>query len=155
MSKEILFEQLKHDISQNPPNLTNITLLLTQFVEGFCKFCPSKNDFNNSIRNRFPSVIKIEDTLSIIKELILTIEKFQSSNDDIVTKKMLNNVINNYNNDSIIIFLSEFYDHVEKVYKDVWDCRKRLVNGENIIPENYRKKIDGKNNVPSKMKTGR
>lgn len=155
MSKEILFEQLKHDISQNPPNLTNITLLLTQFVEGFCKFCPSKNDFNNSIRNRFPSVIKIEDTLSIIKELILTIEKFQSPNDDIVTKKMLNNVINNYNNDSIIIFLSEFYDHVEKVYKDVWDCRKRLVNGENIIPENYRKKIDGKNNIPSKMKTGR
>ena len=115
----------------------------------------SKNDFNNSIRNRFPSVIKIEDTLSIIKELILTIEKFQSPNDDIVTKKMLNNVINNYNNDSIIIFLSEFYDHVEKVYKDVWDCRKRLVNGENIIPENYRKKIDGKNNIPSKMKTGR
>jgi len=155
MSKEILFEQLKHDISQNPPNLKNITLLLTQFVEGFCKFCPSKNDFNNSIRNRFPSVIKIEDTLSIIKELILTIEKFQSPNDDIVTKKMLNNVINNYNNDSIIIFLSEFYDHVEKVYKDVWDCRKRLVNGENIIPENYRKKIDGKNNIPSKMKTGR
>lgn len=155
MSKEILFEQLKHDISQNPPNLENITLLLTQFVEGFCKFCPSKNDFNNSIRNRFPSVIKIEDTLSIIKELILTIEKFQSPNDDIVTKKMLNNVINNYNNDSIIIFLSEFYDHVEKVYKDVWDCRKRLVNGENIIPENYRKKIDGKNNIPNKMKTGR
>tara|TARA_B100002052_G_C15875737_1_gene596853 strand:+ start:191 stop:658 length:468 start_codon:yes stop_codon:yes gene_type:complete len=155
MSKEILFEQLKHDISQNPPNLKNITVLLTQFVEGFCKFCPSKNDFNNSIRNRFPSVIKIEDTLSIIKELILTIEKFQSPNDDIVTKKMLNNVINNYNNDSIIIFLSEFYDHVEKVYKDVWDCRKRLVNGENIIPENYRKKIDGKNNIPNKMKTGR
>lgn len=155
MSKKILFDQLKRDISENPPNLKNITVLLTQFVEGFCKFCPSKTDFNNDIRDKFPSTITVDDTFLIIKELISTIEKFQSPNDDIITKKMLRNVITNYNNDSIINFLSEFYDHVEKVYKDVWDCRKRLVNGENIIPEKYRENIYGENNIPSRMKTGK
>ena len=31
MSKKILFDQLKKDISENPPNLKNITVLLTQF----------------------------------------------------------------------------------------------------------------------------
>ena len=155
MSKKILFDQLKTDISENPPNLKNITVLLTQFVEGFCKFCPSKTEFNNGIRNKFPSIITVDDTLVIIKELISTIEKFQSPNDDIITKKMLREVITNYNNDSIINFLSEYYDHVEKVYKDVWDCRKRLVNGENIIPEKYREKIYGENNIPSRMKTGK
>ncbi len=154
MSKEELFKQLRTDIDENPPNLTNIGKLLEQFVDGLTKFCPSKTELNKEIRERFPKQIKPEDTLLIMQKLIFSIEQFQSPNDDKFTKKMLSDVSNNFNNESIIVFLSEFYDHTEKVYKDVWDGRQRLINGENIIPPEHRQQVRGKNGVPFHMKTG-
>ena len=48
----------------------------------------------------------------------------------------------------------QFYDHTEKVYKELWEARQRLVNGENIIPPEHRKQVKGKNGVPFDMKTG-
>lgn len=154
MSKEELFKQLRTDIDENPPNLTNIGKLLEQFVDGLTKFCPSKTELNKEIRERFPKQIKPEDTLLIMQKLIFSIEQFQSPNDDKFTKKMLSDVSNNFNNESIIVFLSEFYDHTEKVYKDIWDGRQRLINGENIIPPEHRQQVRGKNGVPFHMKTG-
>lgn len=154
MSKEDLFKQLRGDIDENPPNLTNISKLLEQFVDGLTKFCPSKTELNKEIRERFPKQIKPEDTLLIMQKLIFSIEQFQSPNDDKFTKKMLSDVSNNFNNESIIVFLSEFYDHTEKVYKELWEARQRLVNGENIIPPEHRKQVKGKNGVPFDMKTG-
>ena len=50
-------------------------------------------------------------------------------------------------------FLRNYYDHTEKVYKETWEARKRLVNNENIIPPEHRPK--NKNNIPNKMKTGK
>ena len=154
MSKEELFKQLRTDIDENPPNLTNIGKLLEQFVDGLTKFCPSKTELNKEIRERFPKQIKPEDTLLIMQKLIFSIEQLQSPNDDKITKKMLSDVSNNFNNESIIVFLSEFYDHTEKVYKDIWDGRQRLINGENIIPPEHRQQVRGKNGVPFHMKTG-
>ncbi len=154
MSKEDLFKQLRADIDENPPNLTNISKLLEQFVDGLTKFCPSKTELNKEIRERFPKQIKPEDTLLIMQKLIFSIEQFQSPNDDKFTKKMLSDVSNKFNNEKIIVFLSEFYDHTEKVYKELWEARQRLVNGENIIPPEHRKQVKGKNGVPFDMKTG-
>ena len=152
--KETLFNQLKKDISETPPKLDNISQLLKQFVDGLCKFCPSKTELNNEIRNRFPVHINPEHTLLVMEKLIFTIEQFQSPCDDKITKKMLSNVSNNFNNESIIVFLSDFYDHTEKVYKDVWEARQRLINGENIVPQEHRKQVVGKNGIPFDMKTG-
>lgn len=152
--KETLFDQLKKDISETPPKLDNISQLLKQFVDGLCKFCPSKTELNNEIRNRFPVQINPEHTLLVMEKLIFTIEQFQAPCDDKITKKMLSNVSNNFNNESIIVFLSEFYDHTEKVYKDVWEARQRLINGENIVPQEHRKQVVGKNGIPFNMKTG-
>ncbi len=152
--KETLFNQLKKDISETPPKLDNISQLLKQFVDGLCKFCPSKTELNNEIRNRFPVHINPEHTLLVMEKLIFTIEQFQAPCDDKITKKMLSNVSNNFNNESIIVFLSDFYDHTEKVYKDVWEARQRLINGENIVPQEHRKQVIGKNGIPFNMKTG-
>jgi|TARA_B100000614_G_scaffold19607_1_gene15864 hypothetical protein len=152
--KETLFDQLKKDISETPPKLDNISQLLKQFVDGLCKFCPSKTELNNEIRNRFPVQINPEHTLLVMEKLIFTIEQFQAPCDDKITKKMLSNVSNNFNNESIIVFLSDFYDHTEKVYKDVWEARQRLINGENIVPQEHRKQVVGKNGIPFNMKTG-
>tara|TARA_B100000686_G_scaffold350625_1_gene447102 strand:+ start:981 stop:1457 length:477 start_codon:yes stop_codon:yes gene_type:complete len=152
--KDALFNQLKKDISETPPKLDNISQLLKQFVDGLCKFCPSKTELNNEIRNRFPVHINPEHTLLVMEKLIFTIEQFQAPCDDKITKKMLSNVSNNFNNESIIVFLSDFYDHTEKVYKDVWEARQRLINGENIVPQEHRKQVVGKNGIPFNMKTG-
>lgn len=152
--KDALFNQLKKDISETPPKLDNISQLLKQFVDGLCKFCPSKTDLNNEIRNRFPVHINPEHTLLVMEKLIFTIEQFQAPCDDKITKKMLSNVSNNFNNESIIVFLSDFYDHTDKVYKDVWEARQRLINGENIVPQEHRKQVVGKNGIPFNMKTG-
>tara|TARA_B100001250_G_scaffold200553_1_gene171977 strand:- start:62 stop:538 length:477 start_codon:yes stop_codon:yes gene_type:complete len=152
--KDALFNQLKKDISETPPKLDNISQLLKQFVDGLCKFCPSKTELNNEIRNRFPVHINPEHTLLVMEKLIFTIEQFQAPCDDKITKKMLSNVSNNFNNESIIVFLSDFYDHTEKVYKDVWEARQRLINGENIVPHEHRKRVIGKNGIPFNMKTG-
>ena len=149
--KKILFKQLKIDIDNNPPILTNIIKLLEQFINGLCMFCPSKTELNKEIKNSFPSKIEPSDTLNIIDKLIYWIEQFQSPADDKITRNMYPK---SYDNESIIQFLSEFYDHTEKVYKDTWDARKRLVNGENIVPPEHRKIIKGKNGIPDNIKSG-
>ena len=105
MSKEDLFKQLRADIDENPPNLTNISKLLEQFVDGLTKFCPSKTELNKEIRERFPKQIKPEDTLLIMQKLIFSIEQFQSPNDDKITKKMLSDISNN------------MCEIIEKIYK--------------------------------------
>ena len=111
MFKQELFTQLRKDIDENPPNLTNIVKLLEQFVVGLTQFCPSKTELNHEIRERFPKQIKSENTMFIIQKLIFSIEQFQSPNDDKITKKMLSEISNNFNNESIIVFLGDFYDH--------------------------------------------
>ena len=153
MSKEDLFKQLRADIDENPPNLTNISKLLEQFVDGLTKFCPSKTELNKEIRERFPKQIKPEDTLLIMRKLIFSMSNFN-------LQMMINlqrKCFQMYQIISIMnpsLFLSEFYDHTEKVYKELWEARQRLVNGENIIPPEHRKQVKGKNGVPFDMKTG-
>ena len=57
--------------------------------------------------------------------------------------------------DFIITFLQDYYIHIEKVYKEVWEARKRLIHGENIVPPEHRPVVKGKNGVPFDMKTGK
>ena len=154
MNKDKLFEQLKIDIESNPTDLTNMTLLLKQFIEGLTKFCPSKTNINNEIKESFPSQINPEDTYNIITKLIYWIEKFQSPADDIITHNMLKEYKTDMTINGIIKFLNNYYDHTEKVWKDTWEARKRLVNGESIIPVERRPIITGKNGIPFFMKTG-
>ncbi len=152
--KEKLFLELEKNICENPPILENINQLLFQFVNGLCRFCPSKIELNDKIKSDFPKKIDGEDSVNVINKLIFWIEKFQCPVDDKITKNMIKTLKeNNYDNKSIIIFLRNYYDHTEKVYKETWEARKRLVNNENIIPPKHRPK--NKNNIPNKMKTGK
>lgn len=154
--KEKLFQKLREDLENEPPILDNMNKLLVQFVEGLCRFCPSKTELNDRIRNSFPPEsqgIDPEYTILIIRKLIFWIEKFQSYSDDYKTQKMLRELNQNYSNDAIINFLREYYDHTEKVYKDLWEARRRLVNGENVVPPEHR--VQGDNGIPKNMRTGR
>tara|TARA_Y100000389_G_C17470062_1_gene529560 strand:- start:6678 stop:7148 length:471 start_codon:yes stop_codon:yes gene_type:complete len=149
-----LFQIIEKDLEETPPIFNNLNKLLEQFVEGLCKFCPSKTNIHTEIKNTFPKEIKFEDTLFIITKLVYWIEKFQCPNDDKFTQNILNNVKNNINKETIIIFLRQYYDHTERVWKETWEARERLLNGENIVPPKHRKKVSGKNGIPFNMKSG-
>ena len=153
-TKDLLFKQLKEDIQHDPPIMCNITKLMGQFVEGLCKFCPSKHDLNQQIKSSFPPEPTPESTPLILAKLVFWIEKFQSSNDDPVTKQLLARAMKDHSVEGIIAFLSDYYDHTEKVYKEVWEARQRLVNGEDVVPPQHIKQVQGKDGVPFVMKTG-
>ena len=51
-------------------------------------------------------------------------------------------------------FFKQYYEHIEVVYKEVWEARQRLVNGENVIPPQHRPVVKGKNGVPDVMRSG-
>ena len=92
----------------------------------------------------------------IIYGLISWIEKFQCPVDDVITKRWRSDFQNTQDYLSFIVsFLEEYYDHSEKVYRQVWEARKRFVSGESVIPPEHRPKVEGKNGVPFNMKTGR
>ena len=154
VTKDELFEQLKQDICKTPPLLDNISKLLEQFINGLCSFCPSKVELNNKIRASFPNPIQPEHTQIIICKLIFWIHQFQSPADDSITEMMLQSYKNDPSIEGILRILSDFYDHTEKVYKETYEARKRLVNGENVIPPQHRKNISGKNGIPDSMKSG-
>ena len=72
-----------------------------------------------------------------------------------VTSKWRTDFISTQNcSQYIVSFLQEYYEHSEKVYRNVWDARQRLVSGENIIPPEHRPQIKGSNGIPSNIKTG-
>ena len=60
----------------------------------------------------------------------------------------------NYN-EFIVKFLREYYEHAEKMYNELWEARKRLLNNENIVPPEHRPVVKGKNGIPDVMKSGR
>ena len=152
--KKAFFDLLKEDLDQDPPKTERIQVLLQEIVDGLCKFVPSKKEIHKKIKQDILCDEISPDTMSqIIMNLINWIEKFQSMYDDRITNEWRSRFKQATDYSQFIIdFLQEYYIHVEKVYKEVWEARQRLINGENIIPPEHR--VQGKNGVPFHMKTG-
>jgi len=163
---EKIFNQIHEDVSQNPPKLDLISKVLNDLVDGLCKFVPSKPLIHEQIRTSIifnevdnprsgSSLYDNDILLYIVESLINWIEKFQAPAYDDVTKRWRSEFKQTQGVDFIVKFLREYYDHVEKMYKEVWDARKRLVDGENIIPAEHRPVVKGKNGIPDNIKSGR
>ncbi len=152
-----LFTIIRRDLTQDPPRTESIKSVINQLIEGLTKFVPSKTKVHEQIRAEiFQDEINLETMPTIILGLIGWIEKFQCPADDEVTRGWRNGFreAENYT-EFIIKFLAEYYDHSEKVYREVWEARKRLLDGENVIPPEHRREVKGVNGVPNDMKTGR
>ena len=152
--KKAFFDLLKEDLDQDPPQTERIMILLREIVDGLCKFVPSKKDIHELIKKDILCDEISPDTMpQIILHMINWIEKFQSISDDTITNEWRSRFKQATDYSQFIIdFLQEYYIHVEKVYKEVWEARKRLIQGENIIPPEHRSQ--GKNGVPFNMRTG-
>jgi len=156
-ARTALFTIIRRDLTQDPPETESIKSVINQLIDGLTKFVPSKTKVHQQIRAEiFQEEINLEAMPSIIFGLIGWIEKFQCPADDEVTRGWRNRFqkAENYT-EFIIAFLEEYYDHSEKVYLEVWEARKRLLEGENVIPPQHRREVKGENGVPLEMKTGR
>ena len=82
------------------------------------------------------------------------IEQFQAPIHDSVTKGWRDDYRNAKNYAEFIsVFLDKYYSHTEMVYKETWEARKRIANGESAVPPEQRI-VSGKNGIPDNMKSG-
>jgi hypothetical protein len=162
-------EKLINELSSTPPIFKTIIIIIEELTTGLCKFVPGKPLLHKDIRNS----VKVDglciNTMHIvINGLIGWIEKLHAPVYDIVTSTWRDDFMkmytprDKYTFDKMmcftIKFLDEYYTHMEKMYKEVWDARKRLVNGDNVIPPKHRKvynDIEKQSGIPSNIKSGR
>tara|TARA_A100001015_G_scaffold251232_1_gene290113 strand:+ start:1944 stop:2453 length:510 start_codon:yes stop_codon:yes gene_type:complete len=154
--KKAFFSKIKEDLGKNPPDTQHIAVIVQELVNGLCKFVPNKPAIHRLIKDDILcETIGLETMPKIINGFIYWIQQFQAPVYDTVTKKWKDDFKNATNySEFIALFLEEYYQHTEKVYKELWEARKRLANGENIVPPEHRPAITGKNGVPENMRSG-
>ena len=152
-----LYGLIRHDLLQEPPNTVHISKLVAELVNGLCKFVPNKSQLHIKIKEDILRETFDNETMPyIILGLINWIEKFQAPVYDTMTNKWRKDFeATTTPIDFIIKFLQEYYEHVEKVYKEVWDARKRLINNESIIPPEHRPVVTGSNGIPDIIRSGK
>jgi len=155
--REAFFESIRQDLLQEPPRTAHISKLIAELVDGLCKFVPSKAQLHAKIKEDIlPETVDIEAMPRIVLGLINWIERFQAPVYDTVTNKWRDELqAATRPVDFVVKFLGEYYDHIEKTYKEVWGARKRLVNNESVIPPEHRPVVTGRNGIPDVIKTGK
>ena len=152
--KKAFFDKLREDFNNNPPKTEHIKILINELYEALCKFVPSKKNIHEKIKkDLIINEISLNKMPNIVISLIKWIELFQAPVYDKITNKWKNK-FKSYNNctNFLITFLEEYYNHLELTYKELIEARIRLINGDSVIPEKYRKKINNISDI--KMKTG-
>ena len=154
--KKAFFSKIKEDLSKSPPDTQHIPVIIEELVGGLCKFVPNKPEIHAFIKDDiFIENIGFETMPQIIDRLIHWIEQFQAPVHDLVTKKWRDDFKNAKNYAEFIsVFLEEYYSHTEMVYKETWEARQRIANGDNATPPEHRRVVYGKNGVPNTMKSG-
>ncbi len=154
--RKAFFDKLHSDFKEMPPKTEHITICIKELVDGLCKFVPSRTALHDKIKEEIIyDEVNIETMPYIIGGLIKWIEQFQAPVHDKVTRKWRENYKNckDYA-DFLRDFFSEYYEHIEIVHKELWEARKRLVNGESVVPPQHRPVVKGSNGVPDIMRSG-
>ena len=154
--KKAFFDCIYEDLQKSPPDVKHLTIIIKELYEALCKFVPSKKTIHQKIKEDLLIELNLNNMSFIINRLIYWIEQFQAPVYDKKTKQWRENFKKSKNYSLFIVeFLKDYLNHLENMYKEVWDARKRLVNNENIIPPEHRVKPKGKNNIPDVIKSGK
>ena len=153
------FDLIKQDLEKTPPRFEKVAHVIKIFANGLKQFVPSKQKIHDQINTDLliePYIeVTIEQFPHIVSRLIYWIKQFQAPAYDSVTQQWEIQLTNTKTPSSIAQFFKEFYYHSQDMYHQVWQARKRLVTGENIIPPEHRPKYTGSNGIPHNMKSGR
>ena len=139
MDKKAFFDILNQD---GPDSYDYLRKLLNEIFENLCQFVPTRKDIHQQLRNDLFTPDGI--TWDTQVKLVNWIEKFQAPIHDKKTsvwKKSLPQ-------EDIEQFLKDYYEHLEIVYKEVQEAKRKIRAGENIFNP-----VTGK--LPTNMKTGR
>lgn len=154
--EKAFFDSIYEDLQKTPPDVKHLTIIIKELYEALCKFVPSKKTIHQKIKEDLLIELNLNNMSFIINRLIYWIEQFQAPVYDKKTKQWRENFKKSKNYSLFIVeFLKDYFNHLENMYKEVWDARKRLVNNENIIPPEHRVKPKGKNNIPDVIKSGK
>ena len=110
-------------VDQDPPDMEHIRKLIDEISDILCKFVPSRTDIHQMIKNDLAGDID----WNIQEKLIVWAERFQAPIYDQVTqswKKKLPQKLSE--------FLKNFYEHLEKINKQIWEERKKIASGPNL-----------------------
>ncbi len=154
--EKAFFDSIYEDLQKSPPDVRHLNIIIKELYEALCKFVPSKKTIHQKIKEDLLIELNLNNMSFIINRLIYWIEQFQAPVYDKKTKQWRENFKNSNNYSLFIVeFLKDYFNHLENMYKEVWDARKRLVNNENIVPPQHRVKPKGKNNIPDVIKSGK
>ena len=116
--------------------------VLEEIFENLCQFVPTRKDIHQQLRNDLFTPDGI--TWDTQVKLVSWIEKFQAPIHDKKTSAWKKS----FPQENIEQFLKDYYEHLEIVYKEVQEAKRRIRAGENIFNP-----VTGK--MPTNMKTGR
>ena len=134
--KKAFFDILNED---GPDSYDYLRKLLSEIIDKLCMFVPNRQDIHEKIREDLDGPIGWD----IQSRLIKWIENFQAPVHDAMTRQWTNE-----GPQPVGDFLRKYYEHLEKVYKEVQSSREALARGENIFNP-----VTGE--LPTKMRTGR
>lgn len=157
-AKEELFRQVREELSAEPRGTVVTRDLLREFVRGLCRFVPSRGDLHAAISRDLvvEGDLTSERAFTIMRGLARWVKHFQAPVHDEKVDAMLARVEREGGTvHGICAFLEEYYDHVELCYRETWEARARLANGESAVPPERRVVVKGENGVPTTIRSGR
>lgn len=107
-------------VDRDPPDVEHIRKLIDEIIDILCNFVPSRTDIHKLIRDDLSG----EVDWSLQEKLIKWSERFQAPIYDQITQKWKKNLP-----EKLSDFLKKYYEHLEKINKQVWEERKKISQG--------------------------
>ena len=176
--KARLFAQLRRELLPGPgaaPCLDTTRELLGQFARGLSRFVPGRADLCAEIARDFDlgEGQGIEAAPRLADKLLGWIRRFQAPVHDAATdaveealaaaarrrgqqtpEALAGGEPDAYA-EGFLAFLEAFYDHTEACYLEVWEARQRVARGESAVPPEHRRRVEGSQGVPARLRSGR
>lgn len=110
-------------VDQEPPNIEHIKKLLSEIIIILCNLVPSRTDIHEMIRTDLAG----DPDWTLQEKLLKWAERFQAPIYDQVTQKWKKNLP-----EKLSVFLKKYYEHLEKINKQVWEERRKISNGPHL-----------------------
>lgn len=106
-------------LDEDPVDMEHLGKLLEEIIQALCSLVPSRTDIHQMIRNDFSGEIGWD-----LQEKLLTwASKFHAPIYDQVTDRWKKNLP-----EKLSEFLKKYYEHLEKINKDIWKERKKIAD---------------------------
>ena len=109
-------------VDKDPPDVEHIGKLLEEIIGILCNFVPSRTDIHAMIREDLASV-----DWELQTKLLKWAERFQAPIYDQVTESWRRKLP-----EKLSIFLKKYYEHLEKINKQLWEERRKMTQGPQL-----------------------